>query len=316
MRSTSKWLKSVVAAGALVVLLTGCGAYIPVLQPKGPVGHEELGLIVFPLILMAGVALVVFAVFAWVMVKYRATPENADYVPPETDGNTLLETIWTVIPIIIVVAIAIPTVIVTFKLLKPPSASAATTKATAATDTTKKPVVIYVASAEWKWLFAYPQYGIETVNHLVIPAGEPVDFQLTAIGPLNSFWIPALGGMEMDMPGEDLGLWLQANQPGTFLGRSAQYSGNGFAHMTFNVVAKTQPDFQKWVQSIKSQSPALTTKEYKKLLKPSSVGTMNFTGFINPNNYNGSKDMTGMPGMSKGMPVPSSVGSGKGGSQS
>ncbi len=316
MRSASRWLKTVAAAGALVVLLTGCGVNVPVLQPKGPVGHEELNLIVFPFILMAGVALVVFAIFAWVMVKYRATPENADYVPPETDGNTLLETIWTVIPIIIVVAIAIPTVIVTFRLLKPPSASAATTNSVATTDTTKKPVVIYVASAQWKWLFAYPQYGIETVNYLAIPAGEPVDFQLTAIGPMNSFWVPSLGGMEMDMPGEDLGLWLQANQPGTYLGRSAQYSGTGFAHMTFKVVAKTEPDFQKWVQNIKNKSPHLTTKEYKKLLKPSSVGTMNFSGFINPNNYNGSKNMTAMPGMTKGMPVPSSVGSGKGGSQS
>ena len=45
------------------------------------------------------------------------------------------------------------------------------------------------------------------------------------------------------MPGEDLGLWLQANVPGTYIGRSAQYSGKGFAHMTFNVVAESQPQF-------------------------------------------------------------------------
>ncbi|MDQ0189726.1 cytochrome aa3 quinol oxidase subunit II [Alicyclobacillus cycloheptanicus] len=315
MRPNRRWWTVAAAAVALPILLTGCGASIPVLQPKGPVGHEELKLIIFPLILMTCVALIVFAIFAYVMIKYRARPENADYVPPETDGSSLLETIWTVIPVLIVVAIAIPTVIVTFRLQKPPTTSTAPAKtvsetpaaASMAAKTKQKPLVIYVASAEWKWLFSYPQLGIETVNYLYIPAGQPVDFQLTAIGPMNSFWIPALGGMEMDMPGEDLGLWLQADQPGKYLGRSAQYSGSGFAHMTFNVYAKTPAEFYNWAANIKAHAPQLTTAKYESLLKPGQVGTMAFSGDINPNNYNGSKDMTGMPGIASGMPIPGTV---------
>ncbi|QSO46910.1 cytochrome c oxidase subunit II [Alicyclobacillus mengziensis] len=306
MRRTRRWLKTGVTSAILVFLLTGCGVKVPVLQPKGPVGQEELKLIVFPFILMAAVALIVFALFAWIMIKYRARPDNEDYIPPETDGNTLLETIWTVIPVIIVVAIAIPTVIVTFKLLKPP-APAVAAKSNTNPNPSKQTVVIYVASDEWKWLFAYPQYGIETVNHIEIPVGQPVDFQLTAIGPMNSFWIPALGGMEMDMPGKDLGLWLQADSPGTYLGRSAQYSGAGFAHMTFNVTAKSQADFAQWVKQVKANSPKLTTTEYQKLLQPSTVGTMDFVGFVNPNEYNGSKYKTGMPGVRAGMPIPSDI---------
>lgn len=308
MRPHRRWVGTAAVSVVLAILVTGCGANIPVLQPKGPVGQEELNLIVFPFIMMTTVALIVFAIFAWIMVKYRARPDNADYVPPETDNNTWLETIWTVIPVLIVVSIAIPTVIVTFHLEKMPQASAKTVSAKSV-DTLKKPIVIYVASADWKWLFDYPTLGIETVNYVDIPAGEPVDFQLTAIGPMNSFWVPALGGMEMDMPGEDLGLWLQANSPGTFLGRSAQYSGKGFAHMTFNVVAKTQPDFYQWAKNIKANSPQLTTKEYQKLLKPGTVKTMNFSGDINPNNYNGTNGMTGMSDRSAGMPIPSSLGS-------
>ena len=164
MRLTGRWLKTAAMSVGLVVLLTGCGANIvPVLQPKGPVGHEELGLIVFPFILMTGVALIVFGVFAWIMIKYRARPDNADYVPPETDGNSRLEVIWTVIPILIVIAIAIPTVIVTFRLEKPPGFN---DKGMAVADTSRKTIVVYVASAEWKWLFDYPQLGIETVNYL------------------------------------------------------------------------------------------------------------------------------------------------------
>lgn len=310
MRPRNRWLKTAAASVMAVILLTGCGANIPVLQPKGPVGHEELGLIVYPFILMTCVALVVFGIFAWVMIKYRAKPDNVNYIPPETDGNHLLEIIWTVIPILIVIAIAIPTVIVTFRLQKPPNASTTdkTASASATTAKSRQTIVIYVASAEWKWLFSYPQLGIETVNYLAIPAGEPVDFQLTAIGPMNSFWIPSLGGMELDMPGEDLGLWLQANQPGTYLGRSAQFSGDGFAHMTFNVDAKSQPDFYQWAKNIKEHSPKLTTKEYEKLLRAGSTGTMSFSGQINPNGYNGSAGMTAMPAMRSGMPIPSSVG--------
>lgn len=306
MRPHRRWLGTAAMSVGLAVLLTGCGAKIPVLQPKGPVGQDELTLIVFPFILMTIVALIVFAIFAWIMVKYRARPDNEDYVPPETDGHTLLETVWTVVPIIVVIAIAIPTVIVTFRLQKMPQVNAQNVSAKSV-DTSKTPIVIYVTSAQWKWLFDYPQLGIETVNYVDIPAGEPVDFQLTAIGPMNSFWVPALGGMEMDMPAEDLGLWLQADKPGTYLGRSAQYSGTGFAHMTFNVVAKTQPDFYQWAKNIKVNSPQLTTKKYQQLLKPGTVKTMSFSGDINPNNYNGAKGMTGMSGRSAGMPIPSSL---------
>jgi len=310
---TTRIGKLFIVALVPLLTLTGCGAKIPVLQPKGPVGHEELRLIVFPLILMTCVALIVFALFAWIMIKYRAKPDNADYVPPETDGHSLLETVWTVIPILIVVAIAIPTTIVTFRLQKPPGSAgngptAGAAAKSASSQASKQTLVIYVASSEWKWLFSYPQLGIETVNYLDIPAGQPVDFQLTAIGPMNSFWIPALGGMEMDMPGEDLGLWLEADKPGTYIGRSAQYSGSGFAHMSFNVTAKSPVDFQQWVSNIKENSPQLTTAKYEQLLKPSQVGAMSFSGDINPNNYNGSKEMTGMPGISSGMPIPGTVG--------
>ncbi|GMA57947.1 hypothetical protein GCM10025858_24500 [Alicyclobacillus sacchari] len=212
--------------------------------------------------MMLLVVLGVFVIYFYVITKYRARPENKDYVPPEIEGNTKWETIWTVIPIIIVIALAIPTVAVTYKLVKPPKVEAATTAATG------KSLTIDVIAEQWKWVFKYPAQNIETVNYVNIPAGVPVNFELTASGPINAFWVPALGGMEYAMPGMNLKLWLEADHPGTYQGRSGQYSGRGFAHMTFNVNAQTAADFAKWVQTTQQTAPKLTQQAQDQIQKP------------------------------------------------
>ncbi|MCF8563748.1 cytochrome aa3 quinol oxidase subunit II [Alicyclobacillus tolerans] len=266
-----KRVVQVLLAGLVPVLvLTGCGQQIQVLHPAGPVAKQEFNLIVWSFVLMFLVVLAVFILFGYVIVKYRAKPENEGYQPPDVHGNKKLETIWTVIPILVVVALAIPTVATTYRLQSPP------------TNATKNPLVIDVTSADWKWLFSYPQQGIETVNYVVIPAGQPVKFQLNAIGPMNSFWVPQLGGMEMNMPGRVLGLWLQANKPGDYLGRSANFSGKGFVHMTFHVLSKPEQSFGKWVQQVKSTAPPLNQTKYQSLLQPGTVSQETFSTNVPP----------------------------------
>ncbi|QQE81062.1 cytochrome aa3 quinol oxidase subunit II [Alicyclobacillus sp. SO9] len=252
--------KLLIATLVPVLALTGCGQNIQVFHPQGPVAKQELDLILWSFALMFLVVLAVFILFFYVMIKYRAKPENEGYEPPEISGNRKLETIWTIIPIIVVIALAIPTVATTYRLQKPPK------------NASKDPLVINVTSVDWKWLFSYPKQGIETVNYVVIPAGQPVKFEQNAIGPMNSFWVPELGGMEMDMPGRRLGLWLQANKPGDYLGRSANFSGKGFAHMTFHVISKNPNQFNQWAQQVKSTKSPLTKAEYKTLLKPGTTG--------------------------------------------
>lgn len=250
----------VVLVPIFTLSVTGCGQNLLVFHPAGPVAKQELNLIVWSFVLMLLVVLAVFILFFYVMFKYRARPDNEDYEPPEIDGNKKLERIWTIIPIVVVIALAIPTVITTYRLQKPPA------------NAPKTPLVINVTSVNWKWIFSYPKQGIETVNYVVIPTGQPVKFEQHAIGPMNSFWVPQLGGMEMDMPGRQLGLWLQANKSGDYLGRSANFSGSGFAHMTFHVVSKPMSQFQQWVTTVKSTDPKLTRAKYKQLLQPGTVG--------------------------------------------
>ena len=92
-----------------------------------------------------------------------------------------------------------------------------------------------VVSLDWKWLFIYPDQQVASVNHLVIPAGVPVSFQLTSASVMNSFFIPQLGSMIYTMNGMRTQLNLAADAPGTFAGLSSHYSGDGFSTMHFDV---------------------------------------------------------------------------------
>ncbi len=107
---------------------------------------------------MLFIIVVIFVLFAIILWKYRERPENLDYEPPDQHGNTLLEIIWTAIPVLIVIALAIPTVKATFELEKPPKESRGV-----------EPIVIHATAADWKWIFSYPEENIETVNYVNIP---------------------------------------------------------------------------------------------------------------------------------------------------
>ncbi|MDQ1146394.1 cytochrome aa3-600 menaquinol oxidase subunit 2 [Bacillus sp. SORGH_AS 510] len=250
-----------------VLLLSGCEPNMLVFEPKGPAARDILDLINWSLIFMLLVVIVVFGLFGYIIWKYRATPENKDYEPPEEHGSTKLEFIWTVIPILIVIALTIPTVTTIYKLEKPPVGYE-----------NKKPIVIHVTSADWKWIFSYPEQGIETVNYVNIPAGTPVEFKLTSAGTMQSFWVPELGGQKYTMNKMETQLYLTADKPGEFLGRNTNFNGKGYAEMEFTVEAKSPKDFDKWVKDVKDKAPKLTEKKYNELLKPTHLGRETFIG--------------------------------------
>ncbi len=249
-----------------VMLLSGCTNMV-VFDPKGPAARDILDLINWSLIFMVLVVVVVFGLFGFIVWKYRATPKNIGYEPPDEHGSTKLEIIWTFIPVLIVIALTIPTVKTIYKLEKPPVGYEH-----------KKPITIHVTSADWKWIFSYPEQGIETVNYVNIPAGTPVKFKLTSAGTMQSFWVPALGGQKYTMNKMETQLYLTADKPGEFLGRNTNFNGKGYADMEFTVEAKSQKDFKKWVKEVKETAPKLTEKKYNELLKPTHLGRETFIG--------------------------------------
>jgi cytochrome o ubiquinol oxidase subunit 2 len=129
---------------------------------------------------------------------------------------------------------------------------------------------VQVASLDWKWLFIYPDEGVASVNYLAIPVGTPVSFELTSSGVMNSFFVPQLGSQIYTMAGMVTRLHLQADQSGSYRGMSAQFSGEGFADMYFNVESVAPDKFAEWVDAARNVGVELNGRTYAELAKPSA----------------------------------------------
>ena len=135
---------------------------------------------------------------------------------------------------------------------------------------TARPIEVQVVSLDWKWLFIYPDLGVASVNRLVVPAGTPIHFSLTSSSVMNSFFVPQLGSMIYTMNGMSDQLYLQADEPGVYAGRSAHFSGDGFSDMHFDVQAVAGGQFNGWVTIARSRGPVLDEAEYLRLARQSS----------------------------------------------
>jgi cytochrome o ubiquinol oxidase subunit 2 len=132
------------------------------------------------------------------------------------------------------------------------------------------PLKVQAVSLDWKWLFIYPDHNIATVNRLVIPVGTPVHFTLTSASVMNAFFVPKLGSMIYTMNRMATHLYLNADQPGTFLGMSSHFSGDGFADMQFKVEALPKDGFSAWIdETRKGAAATLTSQAYQDLAKQS-----------------------------------------------
>lgn len=231
--------------------------YIAVLFPKGIIALEErnLLLIIQGIMLLVIIPVYIFTfIFSWV---YRASNKKAKYDPDLID-NRFAEFVWWGIPLVLTAVIGVLTWVKTHELdpFKP-----------IASD--KKTMTIQVVALQWKWLFIYPEEKIASVNFVQFPEQVPVRFEITADAPMNSFWIPHLGGQIYAMPKMKTELNLIANEPGDFRGSSANLSGEGFAGMHFIARASSEAEYHQWVEAAKKSSGSLGLEEYNKLAAPS-----------------------------------------------
>jgi cytochrome o ubiquinol oxidase subunit II len=270
------------------------GTNIAVLNPEGPVALQERNLIMFAALLSLLVVVPVFtltAVFAW---RYREGNTKATY-SPELDHSRVAETIWWLIPSALILILSVVAWNSSHQL-DPFKPLASTTP----------PLTVQVVALNWKWLFIYPQQHIATVNFVQFPAQTPVNFEVTADAPMNSFWIPQLGGQIYAMPGMSTQLHLMASQNGSFRGSSANISGQGFSGMNFTAKSSSQADFDQWVQSAQQSPTNLSQDMYTALAKPSENNaaayyTVDNSGLYDTiiNKYMPPTDqMSGMAGMS------------------
>jgi cytochrome o ubiquinol oxidase subunit II len=246
-----------VALVAFVPLLASCDE--GVLGPHGPIGQAELTILYNATAIMLAVIIPVILLtmgFAW---WFRAGNRRARYLPDWEYSGRIEMIVWS-IPALVVVFLGGIAWIGSHDLDPPRPIESAT-----------PPLNVDVVSLDWKWLFIYPDQGIASVNRLVVPVGTPVHFRLTSASVMNSFFVPQLGSQIYTMAGMTTQLNLQADQAGTYQGLSAQFSGDGFSDMRFDLVASPPDAFTAWVISTKAQGGTLDAAAYAALVQPSAA---------------------------------------------
>ncbi len=183
-----------------------------------------LGTIVF--ILVEGALL-------YVVFRYRRRENQG--TPPQTHGSTKLEIAWTLIPAVILVFIAVPTVRTIF-----------ITQAQAAPGSLN----IDVTGHQWWWEFRYPEYGVTTANEIYLPVGRTVNFRLRSADVIHSFWTPQLGGKRDVVTNRTNYLWYtpdSSTASSVWNGFCVEYCGSSHANMRFRVFTVTPQQFDSWV---------------------------------------------------------------------
>ena len=245
-----------------------------VLNPQGLIALKERNLIITEVLIMLVIIIPVFVATFLIAIKYRASNTKAKYTPDWT-GNKLLQISWWAIPSLGIFFLAIIMWRATHELDPYKPIINGTT-----------PLTIEVVALRWKWLFIYPQQNIATVNFIQFPVDTPLNFELTADAPMNSFWIPQLGGQMYAMAGMGTQLHLIADSPGDFAGSGAEISGQGFSGMKFVAKASSMADFKTWVQSVKASPNSLNLTQYNQLAQPSENNPVSFYGSTENNLYN------------------------------
>ncbi|HEY2753200.1 ubiquinol oxidase subunit II [Phenylobacterium sp.] len=236
---------------ALSLALSGCAR--GVLDPVGPVGAAAGKIFIDALLIMLAIVIPTILLAFWMAWRYRASNTKAEYLPYWSYSGRIEAVVWS-IPILTILFIGGLIWIGSYRLdpFRPlPSKT--------------PPLEVQVVSLDWKWLFIYPQQGIATVNQLVVPAGVPVRFSITAASVFNVFFVPQLGSMIYAMPGMVSQLNLQADRPAVLFGQSAHFSGDGFSDMQFQVKSVMPAEFAAWADAVRSAGPMLDTQAYSGL---------------------------------------------------
>jgi cytochrome c oxidase subunit 2 len=227
------------------------------------------------LIMCAAISVFVLILLGLTMVKFR---RGANPIPSRTSHNTLIEVIWTVVPVLILVAIAIPSIRLISKQYSPPPAD----------------VTIKVVGNQWYWTYQYPDNGgIEIVSNmlkekgdvaagqrfrtdadgppllaaderLVIPAGKVVKFIITSADVIHAFAVPAFWTKMDATPGRLNETWVKVDRPGVYFGQCSELCGARHGYMPIVVEVVPEATFNAWLAS-KGGTP--------KGVKPSSEAT-------------------------------------------
>jgi cytochrome c oxidase subunit II len=206
-------------------------------------------------VLITLITLFVAALLVWVMWRYNA---KRNPVPSQTSHNTVIEVLWTVVPILILVVMAIPSFRLVYYLDRTPDAD----------------LTIKVTAHQWYWEYSYPDKGnidfssyivpddqlkpgqlrlLTVDNDLVVPAGKNIRVLETSTDVIHSFFVPSLGVQRYAIPGRTIETWFRADKPGIYLGECNQICGTNHSRMPISVRAVSQAEFDAWLAQAKTK---------------------------------------------------------------
>jgi cytochrome c oxidase subunit II len=203
------------------------------------------------------ITLFVGGLIVWVLYRYNAARNPT---PSRTSHNTVIEVLWTVVPVLILVAIAIPS----FRLVYYED------------HTNAADLTIKVTGHQWYWEYTYPDNGkvdfssyyikdddqtphlrlLDVDNPLVLPAGKNIRILTNSADVIHSFFIPSLGVQRYAIPGRTIETWVRIDKPGQYYGECNQICGTNHSFMPISVKAVTPEEFTTWVEQAKTKFAA------------------------------------------------------------
>ena len=200
------------------------------------------GVYKFIFILAGAVFVAIMAITLILSLLYRERPGQT---AQQFHGNSRLEVLWTLIPVLLVVVITVPTFTVMAATSKPAP---------------KDALQVIAIGHQWWWEFQYPELGITTANELHLPVNRPVAVSLESVDVIHAFWVPQLSGKVDNVPGHKNHLWFTPNEARAepYLGQCAEFCGLSHANMRFRVFVSDQAKFDAWAKATAADRVAPT----------------------------------------------------------
>lgn len=190
--------------------------------------------------------MLVVGLMAFFVVRYHRRPGRSSQKSPS--HNALLETVWTVIPVMIVSVIFYQGFTAFMRMQNAPPNS----------------YDLRVSARQWAWQFIYPNGHVD--NDLHVPAGEPVRLTMTSEDVIHGLWIPALRVKQDVVPGRYSSIWFQADKVGSYLILCTQYCGDNHSQMISNLVVQNPQDYDAWLKDAADFLKKMPLAEAGKLL--------------------------------------------------
>jgi cytochrome c oxidase subunit 2 len=220
------------ALAVLALAVSGCAADAPqdfLNHPEGPIARKADSIWDITFFIAVVVFVIVEGLLVYSLVRFRHKPGRQ---AKDFHGNTRLEVTLALIPTLILIGLAVPTVNTLFDVAREPEGA----------------LQVTVTAKQFWWQYDYTDLGVTTANELVIPAGVPVFLRIEADDVIHSFWVPRLAGTQDAVPGRTNTLVLEADDPGQrYMGQCKEFCGLSHANMRLLVYTKTQGEFDEWV---------------------------------------------------------------------